>query len=279
MKWLVAKIRLVIPIALTALLTSVFLMVQVCLLESSCHRGLSDIAGAHRRVLHRMTGSQLLRIDSETQATGDLRESFVRDMEHMSESGPYTNSSGSVIPIEVSTSDSLSNRRVLEQYKSSSDAKPSIISPRNNLEVSSPASPMPLYNVVSKSSLAMQRFFHAQLSQEHCKLPNCMDQLSDFDRAWIDYCTQKKRKRDKREGQATRELMGECRFMRGEGRAPVALASLPGSGNTWVRGLLEKATGICTGEACITLSYTTHTLQFLLHERALPNGQYRFSVL
>ena len=28
----------------------------------------------------------------------------------------------------------------------------------------------------------------------------------------------------------------------------MALASFPGSGNTCVRGLLEKATGICTGE-------------------------------
>ena len=31
------------------------------------------------------------------------------------------------------------------------------------------------------------------------------------------------------------------------GRDPVALTSFPGSGNTWVRGLLEKATGVCTG--------------------------------
>jgi hypothetical protein len=29
--------------------------------------------------------------------------------------------------------------------------------------------------------------------------------------------------------------------------ANVALISFPGSGNTWIRGLLEKATGICTG--------------------------------
>ena len=35
--------------------------------------------------------------------------------------------------------------------------------------------------------------------------------------------------------------------MNGEGRKRVGLVSLPGSGNTWVRGLLEKATGICTG--------------------------------
>ena len=40
---------------------------------------------------------------------------------------------------------------------------------------------------------------------------------------------------------------GECRFMNGSGRNPVGLVSFPGSGNTWVRGLLQKATGICTG--------------------------------
>lgn len=43
---------------------------------------------------------------------------------------------------------------------------------------------------------------------------------------------------------------GECRFMNGSGRNPVGLVSFPGSGNTWVRGLLQKATGICTGEWC-----------------------------
>ena len=41
---------------------------------------------------------------------------------------------------------------------------------------------------------------------------------------------------------------GECRFMNGSGRNPIGLVSFPGSGNTWVRGLLQKATGICTGE-------------------------------
>lgn len=41
---------------------------------------------------------------------------------------------------------------------------------------------------------------------------------------------------------------GECRFMNGSRRNPVGLVSFPGSGNTWVRGLLQKATGICTGE-------------------------------
>ena len=35
--------------------------------------------------------------------------------------------------------------------------------------------------------------------------------------------------------------------MNGAKRDPVALASAEGSGNTWVRGLLERATGFCTG--------------------------------
>ena len=38
-----------------------------------------------------------------------------------------------------------------------------------------------------------------------------------------------------------------CRFLDGRSRLPVALVSAEGSGNTWIRGLLEKATGICTG--------------------------------
>ncbi len=40
---------------------------------------------------------------------------------------------------------------------------------------------------------------------------------------------------------------GKCHFMNGTGRAAVALVSYPGSGNTWLRGLLEQVTGICTG--------------------------------
>jgi len=41
---------------------------------------------------------------------------------------------------------------------------------------------------------------------------------------------------------------GDCCFVSGKGRLVVGLGSFPGSGNTWLRGLLEKATGVCTGE-------------------------------
>ena len=39
----------------------------------------------------------------------------------------------------------------------------------------------------------------------------------------------------------------QCHFMNTTGQRSVALVSLPGSGNTWLRGLLERATGVCTG--------------------------------
>ena len=39
----------------------------------------------------------------------------------------------------------------------------------------------------------------------------------------------------------------DCKFRNGTGKSTIALVSLPGSGNTWTRGLLQKVTGICTG--------------------------------
>ena len=48
--------------------------------------------------------------------------------------------------------------------------------------------------------------------------------------------------------EALAKVNGSCHFMNGTGRSAVALVSFPGSGNTWVRGLLETATGVCTGE-------------------------------
>lgn len=41
---------------------------------------------------------------------------------------------------------------------------------------------------------------------------------------------------------------GTCHFQYGTTRFPVGLGSFQGSGNTWLRGLLQKVTGICTGK-------------------------------
>ena len=46
----------------------------------------------------------------------------------------------------------------------------------------------------------------------------------------------------------------KCHFVDKTSREPVALVSFPGSGNTWVRGLLETTTGICTGAVYCDIS-------------------------
>ena len=57
---------------------------------------------------------------------------------------------------------------------------------------------------------------------------------------------------------------GPCHFINGTKRAAVALASFPGSGNTWVRGLLEKATGVCTGEWVYVVATLDHIYLHML---------------
>ena len=66
----------------------------------------------------------------------------------------------------------------------------------------------------------------------------CYEYLSREDQKHFAYCLKRS---------SVRKETASCRFMNGTGRAPVALASFPGSGNTWVRGLLQRATGVCTG--------------------------------
>ena len=74
----------------------------------------------------------------------------------------------------------------------------------------------------------------------HCTDSLCSEYLSSSERESFNDC--------KNGSEMVNVQEASCHFMNGTGRRPVALASFPGSGNTWVRGLLEKATGICTGE-------------------------------
>ena len=81
-----------------------------------------------------------------------------------------------------------------------------------------------------------------------CSDPLCTEFLSKEERSRLDRCLHKSYN-------AYHLLQnGTCRFMSQSGRAPVALASHPGSGNTWLRGLLETATGVCTGSVFCDLS-------------------------
>ena len=76
-----------------------------------------------------------------------------------------------------------------------------------------------------------------------CKEPNCMEFLTTSEKDAIKAC----------EKQVAKSMKGHeikqstCKFLQDKKRQPVALNSQEGSGNTWVRGLLERATGICTG--------------------------------
>ena len=78
---------------------------------------------------------------------------------------------------------------------------------------------------------------------ETCEKQNCAEFLSREEKCYTSRCAK----------QVAVELPGykiqssTCKFLPGIGRPPVMLSSAEGSGNTWVRGLLEEATGVCTG--------------------------------
>lgn len=75
-----------------------------------------------------------------------------------------------------------------------------------------------------------------------CKDSLCSQYLSKKDKRDYDTCSNSAARQSR-----TPLESSTCRFMNGSARKPVALASFPGSGNTWVRGLLQMATGVCTG--------------------------------
>ena len=78
-----------------------------------------------------------------------------------------------------------------------------------------------------------------------CREPSCSDRLSPTNRRNFTECFNNTWWEERDERYIHR---GCCRFMSSSGeRETVVLASYPGSGNTWVRGLLESITGLCTG--------------------------------
>ena len=80
-----------------------------------------------------------------------------------------------------------------------------------------------------------------------CKQQNCLDFLSTRDKQEHSKCLSETRKYFKKD---TDIKPSSCNFLPDRSRRAVALASPEGSGNTWLRVLLEKATGVCTGFCC-----------------------------
>ena len=77
---------------------------------------------------------------------------------------------------------------------------------------------------------------------QNCKQKNCQENLSKGDEHALKSCENQMRK-----GYKGSISESDCKFLSNNSRRAVALASAPGAGNTWTRGLLEKASGICTG--------------------------------
>ena len=78
----------------------------------------------------------------------------------------------------------------------------------------------------------------------NCRDSICSEFVTKADKPHFDYCIKKTWKVRARYREPRDSV---CRFMNGAGRDPIALASFPGSGNTWVRGLIQSVTGLCTG--------------------------------
>lgn len=76
-----------------------------------------------------------------------------------------------------------------------------------------------------------------------CAEQYCKEFLSLYERILYKQCTQSAFKHVTLDSSSSTS----CQFINGNKRGPIALASFPGSGNTWVRGLLQLATGMCTG--------------------------------
>lgn len=81
----------------------------------------------------------------------------------------------------------------------------------------------------------------------NCYKEHCTEHLQRNELLAMNKCLQGTSQRAKQEHYDSLIRDNDCNFMDGTHRRPVALASAEGSGNTWIRGLLERATGICTG--------------------------------
>ncbi|CAI8058343.1 WSC domain-containing protein 1 [Geodia barretti] len=77
---------------------------------------------------------------------------------------------------------------------------------------------------------------------QNCEQKNCLENLSESDKRALKSCENRTRK-----GYNGSISESDCKFLPNNRSRAVALASAPGAGNTWTRGLLEKASGICTG--------------------------------
>ena len=126
------------------------------------------------------------------------------------------------------------------------------------------ASDLGFWDVLNRSYVD-QHVPRPWIGSYQCKDVICSEFL--FKRDWdrVGKCVKKlSKKHIKLINKARPTLRPACHFMNGTSRRGVALLSFPGSGNTWLRGLLERATGICTGEVH-SHSATIHGPEYIVN--------------
>ena len=94
-----------------------------------------------------------------------------------------------------------------------------------------------------------------QMGDYICEDAMCSEFLNQEDLRQLDSCVCKFQRLLSKWSRPT--VIPKCHFINHTHSASkVALLSFPGSGNTWIRGLLEKTTGVCTGT--LYKVYKTH---------------------
>ena len=122
------------------------------------------------------------------------------------------------------------------------------------------ASNLGFWDVLNRSSTD-QRVRRPWIGSYQCKDVICSEFLYKRDWDRVGKCVNHMTKKHAELMNKVRPtLRPACHFMNGTSRGGVALLSFPGSGNTWLRGLLEKATGICTGEDTLYTICTSYSL-------------------
>ena len=116
---------------------------------------------------------------------------------------------------------------------------------------------IPNFNRYSRSPLLHRKIPTESSSSSSHPVPHCTDNvcseyLSSDDKSRYDSCI------DSVKVTNITPPTSKCNFINGTGRDPVALVSLPGSGNTWVRGILERMTQVCTGAIYCDVSLRSH---------------------
>ena len=104
--------------------------------------------------------------------------------------------------------------------------------------------PVGLWRILNHSYVE-EHLDRPQIGDYICKDALCSNFLTERDLKQVDKCVTNFLKRQQ-VIEVRQTLVPTCHFK--TQASNMALISFPGSGNTWTRKLLEKATGICTGE-------------------------------